>query len=89
MPGTQPSSWVSDNPAIATVDQNGLVTGVSVGTCGITAQLQAVVSNVVGVTVGPDTAPATIEVTPTSLNLQVGKTAQLTAVVKNDAGQPI
>lgn len=39
--------WVSDNPAAATVDNNGLVTRVSTGECGITATANsgAVVSN--------------------------------------------
>jgi hypothetical protein len=37
--------WTSDNPAIATVDENGLVTRVTSDTCNVTAAANSIVSN--------------------------------------------
>lgn len=48
--GFNGATWASDNTAVATVDQNGLVTGVSVGTTTISA------------TVGEDTYSVIVEV---------------------------
>lgn len=42
--------WKSDNPAVATVDQTGLVTRVAQGSCTVTATANAVVSNNCAVT---------------------------------------
>jgi hypothetical protein len=89
MPSLVPKSWASDNNAVASVDPNGLVTGVSAGSANITALFDSITSNVVAVTVTQDQTPASIEVTPTSASLTVGQTVQLTAVVKNAAGEPI
>jgi uncharacterized protein YjdB len=87
MPNTQPTSWVSDNTAVATVDNTGLVTGVSAGACGVTALLDKLVSNVVAVTV--TAVAASIEVSPSTVSVPVGQTTQLTAVVKDASGNPI
>ncbi|MCP4984696.1 MAG: hypothetical protein GY928_01145 [Colwellia sp.] len=38
--------WASDDIAVATVDTDGLVTGVSAGTCNITAEFRGVVATV-------------------------------------------
>jgi len=43
-------AWSTDNAAVATVDQTGLVTGIGAGTCTITATAGALV-NTVSVTV--------------------------------------
>lgn len=42
-PLSDPVTWASSNAAVATVDSNGLVTGVGAGTCNITATDGAVV----------------------------------------------
>lgn len=85
-----PSSWVSDNPAVATVDSTGLVTAVAEGSCGITALLDALVSNVAAVTVAAAVpVPASITLSPPSLSLTVGQTQQLTAVIADAAGNPL
>jgi uncharacterized protein YjdB len=89
MAGTQPTSWISDNVAVATVDANGLVTGVTPGSAGVTALFDRLVSNVVAVTVTVDNTPASIEVTPGTVSVTVGQTFQLTAVVKNGSGDPV
>lgn len=45
--------WVSDNTSVATVDANGLLTGLKAGTANISAKLGDVTSNTVAVTVTP------------------------------------
>ena len=84
-----PSSWSSDNAAVASIDNTGLVTAVSAGSANITAILGSIKSNVVAVTVAPDLTPASITISPSTLSLIVGKTAQLSAVVANAAGTPL
>jgi hypothetical protein len=42
--------WTSSNPAVATVDQSGLVARVAPGTCNITASFNAISSNACAVT---------------------------------------
>jgi len=51
-------TWNSDNTAVATVDTNGVVTGVSAGTANITASSGGKTSANVAVTVVAATAPA-------------------------------
>ena len=80
-------TWSSSDPAVATVDGDGLVTAVSNGTAQITA------------TSGNATADATITVMQTAGSITVlpaavtlmaiGETAQLTASVVDYRGEPI
>jgi uncharacterized protein YjdB len=65
------NGWVSGNPAIATVSINGLVTGVSVGSCAITYTLSNGYSQSVTLTVN-----GTPAITGT-LTLTAGSTTQL------------
>ena len=44
-------TWVSDNPAVATIDTSGLVTAVGVGTTNITATLSGITSPAASLTV--------------------------------------
>ena len=70
--------WSSDNPAVATVDQNGTVTAVDSGNATVTASAGGL-SATCEVTV---TIPVTsVTLDPTDLNLMLGETAQLTASV--------
>ena len=70
--------WSSDNPTVATVDQNGTVTAVNSGKATITASAGDL-SATCEVTV---TIPVTsVTLDPTDLNLMLGETAQLTASV--------
>jgi uncharacterized protein YjdB len=80
-PSSTPGSitWVSDRTSVATVDANGKVTAVSIGTANITASQNGMSATCV-ITVDP------IEVTKitldrTSLNLGVNKTRTLVATV--------
>ncbi len=87
--GMQPTGWQSSSPTVATVDGNGLVTGVSAGTVSITATLNAITSNALSITVVaalPDTTPASVTISPTTLIVQSGAPQTLSAVVKNAAG---
>jgi len=74
--------WESDNTAVATVDENGIVTGVSQGTAVITA------TSVDGYFVGSCevTVPPAVPVTGVSIDysqgtLAVGKSGKLTATI--------
>jgi uncharacterized protein YjdB len=79
--------WVSTDPAVATVSGSGRVTAVAAGSATISATSEGV-SGLAEVTVqaaGP--APvARIEVTPTAVVLDQGTARQLTAVVRDAAG---
>lgn len=83
-----PITWATDNMAIATVDQTGLVTGVAEGTVTISASAQGVKGNA-GVSVKRKVRPASITVTPTMPSIVVGSTLQLTAVVRDIDGNTL
>jgi uncharacterized protein YjdB len=76
--------WASAATATATVDAAGLVTGRAAGTVNVTASV-GTVSGSSAVTVTP--APvATVTVTPPAPNVVAGQQVQLTATVKDAAG---
>lgn len=76
-------TWASDNAA-ATVDANGLVTGVSVGTATITATSEGKAgTSVITVTAVP---VATVTVNPASVSIMSGATLQLTATTSDASG---
>jgi uncharacterized protein YjdB len=83
VPGV-PFQWSSASNAIATVDGNGLVTGVAPGTVNISAAV-GTVSGVASVSVTP--APvANVVVTPSAPNVALGGQVQLTATLTDAAG---
>lgn len=88
----QALAWTSLALPIATVDATGLVTAVAQGATGITASVggatgsAAVLVETVTPAPPPDTSPALITIAPTTVSLQVPTTGQLTATVKNAAG---
>ena len=77
-------AWTSSATAIATVDANGLVTGVAVGSATITATSEgksaqaAIIVSAVPV--------ATVTVAPNAPTVKVGSTVALTATAKDDQG---
>ena len=79
-------TWTSRNPAIATVDENGVVTGVKKGSVNITAKA-ADGSNVTGTVMITVTQPVTaITITQDQIPVIVGRSAQARAqVFPNDA----
>ena len=81
-------TWMSDDTAVATVNETGLVTAVAAGTAMITATGNGVTSMPATVTV-EETAPvvASVEIVDAMpLRLEVGDTHQLMAVARTSDG---
>ena len=78
-----PVTWDSDSPGIASVDNNGVVTGRSKGKAQITAQCGGVTSNPITVTVtGPESVPVTgVRLNQHELALNAGESTSLNASV--------
>jgi uncharacterized protein YjdB len=83
VPGV-PFQWSSASTGIATVDGNGLVTGVAAGTVNISAAV-GTVSGSASVSVTPPPV-ATVVVTPSAPNVPAGQQIQLTATLRDAAG---
>jgi uncharacterized protein YjdB len=80
-------TWTTTAAAVATVNPTGLVLAQGVGTATIRATSEGQVgSATVTVTAVP---VASVTVAPSSLSLQVGQTAQLTATPRDAAGNPL
>ncbi len=71
--------WTSADPDIASVDENGLVTGVSPGNTEITVSAGSISDNCIVTVTG--TPVSSIELSETELSLNAGETRQLTAEV--------
>jgi uncharacterized protein YjdB len=85
--GSRVPSWASSNAAVATVSSDGRVTGVSVGSANIVATVDGKSANA-AITVDP-AAPepvATVAVSLSAQNVNVGQTAQATAVLRDASG---
>lgn len=83
-------SWQSSNTSVATIDQNGLGTGVSPGSTEIRATGRGVVSPPAMLTVNPATPVLTsVTISPTTATIGVGETQQFTAQAKDQGGQNI
>lgn len=77
-------TWSTDQPSIATVDNGGLVTGISTGRAAITASVDGK-----SATASIDVTPvpvASLTITPGSGTLLVGATMQLTATARDASG---
>ena len=76
---TSQSKWTSSDPSVASVDSNGLATGVQFGSVTITAHCQCYTANNT-LTVSSQTVSLTsITVTPANPTISVGRTQQFTA----------
>jgi hypothetical protein len=83
----RPVTWKSDDPDVATVSDNGLVTAVANGSAAITATVDQVTGMApVTVTARP---VAVVEVEPTSISLQIGQTRQLTTSLRAQDGSAL
>lgn len=73
------TSWTSANPAVASVNQSGVVTGLAVGTAAITATAAGVIGNATVTVTAPVCTVSSVLIDPASPSLFVGDTAVLTA----------
>lgn len=82
--------WNSSNSAIASVDDDGVATGLTTGQVMITATVSGVTSEAALLTVVADpNQVARVEVEPDSGSIQPGETLQFTAAAFNLDGDPI
>lgn len=77
-------TWATNAPAVVNVSATGLVTALTAGSATVTATSETQIGSVT-VTVAPVPA-AVVVVTPSSLSLGQGLTQQLSAVVRDSAG---
>jgi uncharacterized protein YjdB len=84
LPG-RPLVWNSTNPIAASVDQTGLVTGVSLGGANITVTCDNTANGAVGVTITP-VRVASAEIIPGTLDVRFGTQAQLNVVARDSIG---
>lgn len=79
-------TWLSGNPAVATVSDAGLVTAIANGGADIVALVEGVSGSAV-VTVGAEVLiPTTVTVSPASFSINIGQTQQLAATVLDQHG---
>ena len=79
--------WSTSNGAAATVNANGVVTGVAAGSATITATCSGKTgSSAVTVTAPPPPVVTTVTVAPSSASILVGATTPLTATVRDASG---
>lgn len=77
-------TWTTSAAATATVDANGVVTGVAAGTANITATSEGKTAQAaITVSVVP---VASVTVTPNAVDVKVGATSALAATLKDDQG---
>jgi uncharacterized protein YjdB/alpha-tubulin suppressor-like RCC1 family protein len=77
-------TWTSSAAAVATVTSNGVVTGIAAGSARITANIEGVTSAVTISVLA--NAVTSVSVTPASVSLFAGGTAQLAATAKDTNG---
>ena len=85
----QTITWSSDTPLLAAVSTSGVVTGIAEGAASIRATVGAVSNTASLAITAPPPAPpvaTTITVSVDSASLQVGHSAQATAVVRDQNG---
>ncbi|MEP6729238.1 MAG: Ig-like domain-containing protein [bacterium] len=83
----KPIVWASPCPSIATVSASGLIAGVSVGTCTITATTGGIVGSIAVQVIATPLAKLTIATTAT--NIPIGVTTQLNAVLVDSLNAPV
>ena len=82
--------WESSNTAVATIDQNGLATGLTPGVTDIRATGRGVASSTAKLTVNPAMPVLTsLTITPATATIGVGETQTLTAQARDQFGQTI
>ena len=87
--GGRAITWASSNPAAATVNSSGLVTGTGLGTATITATSEGQSGTSTITMTSPPAPVASVEVTPGSASIINGQNVQLTATPKDASGAPL
>ena len=72
-------TYTSSNTAVATVDSNGKVTGITAGTATITGKFGSYVAGTATITVQEDPSTWSGKITPTTATIRVGGTTTVTA----------
>ena len=86
----RPVTWTSDNPAIVSVDVNGLATGKTPGSATITATSEGKSGvSYITVTEIASVPVASVTVSPPTATVEVDQTVQLTATPKDANGSPL
>ncbi len=80
-------AWSSSNPAVAQVGADGMITGLVVGNTSIHAIVDSKIGTLPVSVVSAN--PTAIAVTPATATVSLGRTAQLTAEVRDQAGNVI
>ncbi len=80
-------SWASSSSNVASVNLNGVATGLAAGTTQITASAGGITSNTVALTVASKVVSITIS--PMSSSVKVNGTQQFTAVAKDSGGNVV
>lgn len=84
---TRVPAWSSSNPTVATVSNDGRVTGVSVGNTTITATVDGKsAATQASVDAPPPAAVASINVSLSTTTIMPGQTSQATAILRDAAG---
>jgi alpha-tubulin suppressor-like RCC1 family protein len=81
-------AWATTEPTIASVSGTGVVRGIGAGSVTITATSEGKSGSTTATVTDPVTV-ASITVSPVELTLLVGEQQQLTAVVRDQAGNPL
>jgi uncharacterized protein YjdB len=76
-------TWGTSNPSIITVNQSGLVSAAGLGTANVTATSEGKIGSA---TVTVVDSVATVQVSPSSANLAVGESRQLSATLRSATG---
>jgi Polysaccharide deacetylase/Bacterial Ig-like domain (group 2) len=78
--------WQSSNPAVATIDAKGVVTGIAAGSAQISATAQGVTSNLASLTVAVPPPPPAISITNLSPNMALTGGGNLTYLTITGTG---
>jgi uncharacterized protein YjdB len=81
------TTWLSTDPAVATVNASGLAIGIALGTATIVVTSEGKAGSAT-ITVTPEPV-ASVTVSPASASILVGATRQLSVVTKDAAGNPL
>lgn len=87
---TRVPEWTSSNPAVASVTSDGVVFGIAPGTTVISASVEGMIGSVtLSISPRPPVAAAAVVINAPRTDVEIGAALQLTAVVKDSAGNAL